>query len=165
MPSSSVIAKSVVVDLTHTRATKQGIINLAFNMKKVGEAVRQLNEQQIKNNRDSDGKPFVKYSEEYVTAPKKKRKRKGTGPSAREIKSRQMGGKRSPVNFVLKNQMMPDFGVLKSGRGSVEIGFNSVESKKKAAGNYRIRKFIGLHKTSKRKLFTWVRRVFFKKGV
>jgi hypothetical protein len=149
------MAKNLILDLRHTKLTTQGIINLANNMNKVGEAVKQLNEEQIEKKQNAKGSKFKPYTAKYA-------ERKGVSRSdvtlvgfQRAYSDKQKGD----------GHMMDDFGVTNYGKGFVEVGFSGIKSKQKAAGNYEIRPFVGLTKNSKNRLFKWIRQKIFKKNL
>ena len=151
----------VIFNLKHTKNRIATIEKLSRSIGKVGQKALQLNSDQIRKNKDSDNRTFKPYSKDYVTQSASKRSGK---KSTQQIKADQMNGKRNPINFVLKNEMMPAFSVGKITRSSVEVGFNSASARKKALWNYGIRKFVGLHKGSKKILFKFINKIVLKKA-
>lgn len=152
----------MILDLRHLKGKIKNIAKLSSNagMLNIGLKVKELNETQIIKNIDNAGRKFKQYNEKYVTPPK--RKRKSGKMSNQEKKAKQMKGKRLPINFVLTGKMTKAFDIISSGFGQVVIGFIGIDEKQKAGWNYKLRKFVGLTKKNKQKLFNWIYKKFIK---
>lgn len=94
----------------------------------------ELNEKQIAEGKDKDGKRFDPYTEAYAG-------RKGVGVSNVDLVSN--ARVRSKKDFGA-GHMMNEFGITKVTSTSAEVGWTNPKNKQKAAGNFRYRKFVGL---------------------
>ena len=154
------MAKGVMVNLRHLKLTQVQLASLNANMDKVGEAVRELNEDQIAKFKEATGKHVRPYSD-FKWGGQTYYERKGTSRGKVDYTSKEA---MLSENQRGKGHMMDFFGVIKKGLGYVEIGFNDTDSNDKAGWNYKLRKFIGLTKANKKKLFKWIRQTFIEKA-
>lgn len=138
-------AMSVVLNLRHLKGKIDNVARMYSKqgMRKIGLKVVELNNTQIIKQQDNKGNKFKKYNAKYAEKKKK--------------------GKRLPIDFSLTGIMLKAFGITGLRNGIVILGFHGVTEKLKAAGNYKLRKFIGLHKQNKRNLFAWILRKFIRK--
>lgn len=133
---------SVVLDL---RNTNKKIVNVArlsskLGMEQIGKKVKELNETQIRKQQDNKEGKFKKYNKLYADKYK--------------------GGKRLPIDFAIRGHMLQAFGITGLRKGLVLLGFHGKDEKEKAGWNYKLRKFIGLNKKSRNKLFKWIYKKF-----
>ena len=124
-------------------------LNSSRVMGLIGEAVIELNEDQIADQKDRDNRKYIPYSARY------QRQRKKAGRDSRV----DLTGISNPT-------MLRNFGVTNVKKGKVSIGFSSITEKVKALGVMSNPKrpvfFVGLHKKSIKKLNDFIFRKFVK---
>jgi hypothetical protein len=99
------------------------------NMGKIGIKTLEINETAITRGRNADGTRFAPYTPAYAT-------RKGS----------------SRVDLILTGNMLADYGILRATRDKVIVGFRNDINKKKARGNSKKRKFVGLNERGQKEL-------------
>jgi len=156
---------SVIINLSNLTKKKADIARLSdtVTMTRIGAEVLRMNNEQIKRGVDGNDKRFKPYSDSYreqIMAAKSEISHKGKWKGTGKSKARLGVKDPSDVNLTVTGAMLADFGVVRVEKGEVEIGFHSIKEKQKAAGNYKIREFVGLTKKNERALFDWVKRTF-----
>ena len=144
---------TVNIDL---RSMGKAIRNLSrIDMSKIGTRTLELNNDQIEKKRNRDGSGFVAYTERYA---------KIKGSSDVNLVSNQLVGTSGKT---LKHQpsaphLLIDFGIKKTTKTSVEIGFSDSINRKKAKGlttpknSNKARPFVGLTVKNQKKLIKFV---------
>ena len=120
-------------------------------MLKTGLKAQELNDDQISKGIDNKGRKMKSYTKAYADKEKE--------------------GSRQPVNLVLSGRMMQNFGVIRTARDKVIVGFSSLKERLKAKGlvsggknRTKEREFVGLSKKNRQKLLTFFYRII-SKGV
>ena len=151
------MAVQIVINLKNTKAAILGIIALQNSMGLVGQQVKALNEEQIKKFITAKGHRVKAYSDKKDRFGKTYYEKKGVARGAVDFLGKKaIQSKKQRAT----GHMMNDFDITDTGKGFVEVGFNSQDSKEKAAGNYNKRKFIGLTKKNRSRLIAWIRTKF-----
>ena len=142
------MATEVYIDFSHLIGKTKAIALMASNigMEKIGQRVKQLNLEQIKNYKEADGTSVKEYNYKYAA-------RKGvskanvdyTGLKRIQSKTQKSTG-----------HMMKAFTVIAKVK-SAFIGFEGETAQEKAMWNTEHRKFIGLTKRNADSLLKWIK--------
>ena len=147
------MATEVLIDLS---SMGKAIRNLSrIDMSKIGTRALELNNDQIEKKRNRDNSGFVSYTPRYAAIK---------GSSDVNLVSNQLVG---TTGKTLKHQpsaphLLIDFGIKKTTKTSVEIGFSDSLNKKKAKGlispknSNKARPFVGLTEKNQKKLKKFV---------
>ena len=125
-------------------------------MLKTGLKAHELNEEQIENYKDRYGRKFKPYSTSYAN-------KKGVGVNNVDLTSNASVMPKSKRT----GHMLQNFGVVRTMKNKVIIGFTSMDAKIKAWFNVdgkKKREFVGLSKKNRQKLLTFFYRII-SKGV
>jgi hypothetical protein len=157
------VAIEVQINLDNLIGKIRGINTVLFStagMKTIGQRVQALNEDQITKQIDSSGHRVKPYhplyakakGENRVTYVSKKLQSASDDPS---------GAYERLVEESSTGHMMSSFRPIRVRASSVEVGFGTAKAKQKAVWNYQrsgqpLRKFIGLTRPNKNKLFKFI---------
>ncbi len=142
--------------ITDFRDLRKAISNLSrIDMSKIGTRALELNNDQIEKKRNRDNSGFVSYTPRYAAIK---------GSSDVNLVSNQLVG---TTGKTLKHQssaphMLTDFGIKKTTKTTVEIGFSDSRNKDKAKGiispknSNKARPFVGLTEKNQKKLHKYV---------